>query len=312
MLNLEALCSLSEFKNFVKIDLAETSQDTTLEGMINAASTRLKQYCGHSLRRKTYIEYHNGEDGQICLVTNEFPIVSVTSLYDDTLRVYGLDTLLDTAYYTYDPESGTIYLDGEEFCTGIRNIKVTYVAGFADFVVTGGYNDALDFEETDYDELTTYLTPGDYTEATLATELQTQLNLVGASTYTVSFSTTSQLYTITSGGTGGAGIFHINWLDGTHTANSCANLLGYSALVNDVGTLTYVGDMLAGQIPDDLRIACKMLGAHYWRMSPASGMGSIGLESEVNPRGEGTLNYDKTPIPDVVMDLVSKYRDFAI
>lgn len=103
------------------------------------------------------------------------------------------------------------------------------------FTIHAG-NHTLSFEETGGVTITATLTDGIYTGAALATELQTQLNAAGSSTYTVTWSGTR--FTITSDGTGGAGIFTIEW-----TANTgLAHMLGFNGSADDSGALAYSGD----------------------------------------------------------------------
>ena len=180
MLSIDALCSLYDVKAFLNIPQSTTEKDTLLEFCVNGASGHIRRYCKHSLRRKTFTEDYDGVEGQTELVLRQFPVVSVTSLYDDTDRAYTSDTLIDPEDYGINYDAGMIVLDGETFCTGVRNSRAVYVAGYAEFTINAGYTDAIDFEETDGEEITAYLTPGDYTQDTLATELETQLNYTGA------------------------------------------------------------------------------------------------------------------------------------
>lgn len=58
--------------------------------------------------------------------------MSITSIHDDPLRVYGASTLIDAAKYVIgDADAGLILLDGLTFQQGLRNIKITYEGGFA-------------------------------------------------------------------------------------------------------------------------------------------------------------------------------------
>lgn len=102
--------------------------------------------------------------------------------------------------------------------------------------IISGYNDTITFEETAGVDITATLTAGYYTPADLATEIQTQLNAAGASTYLVSY--TSRKFTLTSDGTGGGGIFTIEW----SAPASPALMLGFDDSADDTGALSYSSD----------------------------------------------------------------------
>lgn len=94
-------------------------------------------------------------------------------------------------------------------------------------VITGGVNDKIDFEETGNSELTATLTPGTYTQGNLATEIKTQLDLAGASTYTVTYISASNKMRIDSDGLGGGGVFNLLFSTGTNAATSVARTVGF-------------------------------------------------------------------------------------
>ena len=106
-------------------------------------------------------------------------------------------------------------------------------AEVASFTVTGGSNDKIDFTEDGGGEVTATLTPGTYiagtssaTAGTLCALIKTQMEAVnGASTYTVTFSTTTKLFTITKS----SGVFVLKWATGTNATTAADTLLGFAA-----------------------------------------------------------------------------------
>ena len=99
------------------------------------------------------------------------------------------------------------------------------------------------FRETAATDLTATITAGEYaTPALLATEIKAALELSGGSTYTVSRSSTSDKWVITSDGAGGGGIFELIWTDGSSAA--MAGILGFSVDADDTGGLTYTADFI--------------------------------------------------------------------
>ena len=79
--------------------------------------------------------YYHGQDWRDRLLVARPPIVSVTNLWDDPLRVYATP-LASTLYVvpvagTDDANAGMIRLDGYRFQAGVQNIKITYSGGYA-------------------------------------------------------------------------------------------------------------------------------------------------------------------------------------
>lgn len=103
-------------------------------------------------------------------------------------------------------------------------------------------NNKINFKESALgSELTATLTSGSYTTSTLATEIKTQLESVGAETYTVSYSSSTGLWTISSTGT------YLDLLNttGTNQANSTLkNSLGFGNS-DRTGSLSYTGSLIA-------------------------------------------------------------------
>lgn len=96
----------------------------------------------------------------------------------------------------------------------------------ASFIVQTGVNDKVDFTEDGGAEVTATLAAGTYTTTSLAAELKSKMEAVnGASTYTVSFSTTTKLFTITKS----SGVFVFKWATGTNAATAADSLLGFAA-----------------------------------------------------------------------------------
>lgn len=101
------------------------------------------------------------------------------------------------------------------------------------FTVSAGVNDKIDFTEDGGAEVTATLTAGTYiagttsaTAGTLCALIKTQMEAVnGAPTYTVTFSTTTKLFTITKN----SGVFVLKWATGTNAATAADTLLGFAA-----------------------------------------------------------------------------------
>ncbi len=102
----------------------------------------------------------------------------------------------------------------------------------ASFVVSAGVNDKIDFTEDGGGAVAATLTAGSYKAGassadagTLCALIKAQMEAVnGASTYTVTYSTTTKKFTVTKS----SGVFVIKWATGTNTATSARTLMGFT------------------------------------------------------------------------------------
>lgn len=106
------------------------------------------------------------------------------------------------------------------------------------FEIAAGYK--IDFSKGG-GQLTATVSAGTYTPTTLAAHIKSILEAAdGVNTYTVTFSTSTGLWTIaTSGGT-----LSLLWLTGTNTANTFAPVIGFT-VADNTGATTYTGSTIA-------------------------------------------------------------------
>lgn len=103
-------------------------------------------------------------------------------------------------------------------------------------------NNKIDFKESGGGaELHATISSGTYTPTTLAAAIDAALTAAGAVAYTVSYSTTTGKWTITSAGA----YLSILWLTGTNTAVSVASTIGFDPAADSTGGVTYTGSMVA-------------------------------------------------------------------
>lgn len=117
-------------------------------------------------------------------------------------------------------------------------------SSWGNFVIEAGVNDKIDFEETNGVELTATLTASTYNADTLASHIETKLEAVGASNYTVTYSDSTNKFTLASDGAGGGGIFKLRWNTGTNAATSVGTAIGFNVDADDSGALSYTADYL--------------------------------------------------------------------
>lgn len=142
-----AITTVAACKAFREIDSENQEHDAELARIIPGVQAFLEQECSRIFEQGTVTEYHSGSyywsdrhwwfdsscrKGKFRLMVKRPPVASITSIYDDPYRQYGGTTLVDSAYYVIaDEDAGLIQLDGLTFQPGLRNIKITYVGGFA-------------------------------------------------------------------------------------------------------------------------------------------------------------------------------------
>jgi len=119
-------------QTFLGIPDGEDNQ-VIVEHLITAASLYANNYCSRKLARRTYSgetedEVYDGT-GSRFLYLEQFPVASITAIYQDISRAWAADTEITSTSYTFYPERGKIVFDNYLFA-GARTIKVGYVGGY--------------------------------------------------------------------------------------------------------------------------------------------------------------------------------------
>jgi len=280
-----------------------TDEDTIVR-LINSTSAMIARELKRPFKYYSATEYHDGMSSEFLNVDN-FPIVSITSIHDDTNRDYDSATLLDSDdYEIYNAEGGVVrYLEGT-FANSKSNVKIVHVAGFSEFKVMTGANDQIDFNEGNGD-LTATIDPDNYNAADLATEIATQLDATSlasgeGNTYTVSYSATMHKFTITTDG----GTLSLLWSSASNDRSvEFGKLIGFIISADDTGATSYVADYPALGIPEDLIDACSALVR--WRFEEMRERRS-GKFSE--SRGEQSFSFDYSNVPVYIKEILNPYR----
>lgn len=118
-------------KSFRGIPGDNQEHDAELARIITAVQEWLEEECDRSFDQGTVTEYYHGDHWRDRLLLARPPIVSITNIWDDPARAY-TTPISATKYAIDDADAGLIrLLDGLTFSAGLRNIKITYVGGFA-------------------------------------------------------------------------------------------------------------------------------------------------------------------------------------
>lgn len=312
-MNIFLLTSRDKFKD--RINMSSESYDNIVDQMIESATREIEHYTSRKLRGRTYgangldADYYNG-NGQSRLMTNQYPIISVTSLYDDLDRDFGSDTLKTSSDYYIFKDEGIIQLNldavlGTVFEKGNANVKLIYTAGYDEFQIIDGTNDRIDFVEEDGgSELTADLTGGIYTASSLASHIATQLDAAGANTYTVTYNYITSKFTISTDGA----FLSFNWNSGANAYRSACLLLGYRDGADDTGATSYTSDDSILGIPSDLEQACLEIVERTWNNSKYGKSRFDKKSKRVEGEMAGTTAYNTDPLPPHVKNILDRYK----
>lgn len=124
----KALTTLATLKIYLGIAVSDTTSDELLSLLINSVSSIAESYCDRSFNKQTGLTEQYDGSGNSWLYPKTLPIISVTSIHDDTDRNFTSSYLIDSADYVVY-EHG-VRLDGSTFNKGIKNVKIVYTAGY--------------------------------------------------------------------------------------------------------------------------------------------------------------------------------------
>jgi hypothetical protein len=123
----EALVEMESVKEYMA--LRDASDDGKLQSTINEVSADCQnRFCKRLFLTRTVTNEKHDGDRTAEIVTNQWPITSVTSL---VIEKGGSALVEDTDFFVYG-EDGIIRLDGRVTPTSLQQVVITYVAGYAD------------------------------------------------------------------------------------------------------------------------------------------------------------------------------------
>ncbi|MBC8232812.1 hypothetical protein H8E77_24965 [bacterium] len=251
----DLLSNLYIVKDYLK--QTDSSNDTTIELLMDLTLGEIEGYCNCYLKMQRFTEVYNWAS---VFPLRNIPVKNISSVIGGTTAlVFDDDYQIDFQRHLFYP-----YQMGNAN-SAMNAMRIIYDAGYFDARIHQG-NNKIDFEETDGVELTATVAVGQYSTpetdgtsyikspATLLTEaIKAALEVVGASTYTVSYDIFSSKCTIISDGSGGGGIFNLLWNSGTNVLSNIGKSLGYDIAADDSGALTYISDQNDDFAPADLR-----------------------------------------------------------
>jgi len=319
------LTSLDRFKNRVGKGAADTTNDDQILSIIAEASGIADRFTGRNLRIRTYggddldFEYADG-NGSDTHQTKQWPIYSVTTVHDDTSRVWGSDFLKPAADYLIHRDKGELQLfplatKGTIWKESTSNIKLAYTAGYGIFQIIDGVNDKIDFEETTSTELTATVAEGLYNVTDLLTALDTALDAAGASTHTCTYDYWESKFSLVSDRSGGTPIFKLLTTGGTNVGTSIWRTIGFSTLadVADADPAVHQADNSALGIPADLEEAVLEIALRIYQMTPGFGGARFDIVTQSQSGSHGQVyRYDENRLPRNALATLKRFKRLEV
>jgi hypothetical protein len=124
-----ALATLEEVKLFYGMVGSKQADDDLLEDLIDRMTQQFETYCGvNSFKVTDYTEYIDGQSSKYIFPQNP-PIVSITSINDDSDWTWDSSTLIDAADYRIVDSRYVVY--NSKFGSGDQNIQMVYRGGYS-------------------------------------------------------------------------------------------------------------------------------------------------------------------------------------
>lgn len=255
------------------------------------AQVYCERYCKRTFNGSvTRTDYLDGEEANSRIIVRGYPLISVTSLYDDCSFTFDSTTLISAADYFLIPKQGEIFLKTKQFVSAKRNIKVVYQGGYIPetFVVSA----ALAANTmTIADSLTAYSQTFNLFAETMSAQNQGSITITGtdqndaAQSETIAFTGTSPQR------------FASKKLWNTVTAFSALPVRGAASS----GTV----QLTATSFPEDLRQGIAMLATHLYRQNQQQ-TENITARSVDQASESGYVK----EIPKEILQVFDAYRDY--
>lgn len=144
------LFSLETLKSWIKVTGIDDSEDARLIIAADGATEELEKQTGVYFVQRSLTEVWSG-DGKCAHALMNAPVISI-----DIFTING--SAVDASSYVFDEETGIItFTASGVFCCGVKNIVVTYTAGYdiqdGDGLPSDVYRAGVDLAKAIYDEL---------------------------------------------------------------------------------------------------------------------------------------------------------------
>lgn len=118
-------------KTYLKIPLAETSQDSLVEFFINASSEMIERETDRKLKAQSIVDTVHGRSSNIVLLS-QWPVNSITELRIDNSSIFvDANTLIDASEYRIGDDKNSLVLLSRTFTKGYNNVRITFNGGYS-------------------------------------------------------------------------------------------------------------------------------------------------------------------------------------
>ena len=121
------LCTRDDLKTHLGV--TGDGYDDQLDLLIAAASEAVERWCGCAFASAEATEHYDG-GGHDRLVLRRRPVTAVAGLWDDTARDFDDASEIAGDDYVLEMDAGIVRLLRGSFGDGVRNVKITYTAGY--------------------------------------------------------------------------------------------------------------------------------------------------------------------------------------
>ena len=193
MSDYSAVLSLEDVKDFLNLTETEDKLDAWLGREVKSQLQVIEEYLDRPVIVQQFREEIDSTGGTILKIENT-PVQSVIDLFIDNDRRFRESSRIDNDQFIVDEDS--IELQYDRFPYGHRNVRVNYIAGYAEIEIPFS-RQRFDIRETSGgDLLTCYLPTGRWQPTELAEALESVLNSVGDYERSVTFDWTHRRMTI--------------------------------------------------------------------------------------------------------------------
>lgn len=274
--------------------LTVSEKDEELIGYARAAQNFAVKYCKRGFDGNSVgpAQFYNGDDSSSRIILKNYPIISVSSLYDDPGFEYASTSLISSSDYVVMPERGELFLKSGSFNEGLRNIKVTYQGGYISETVV----------------VASALAANTMTIANNLSTFGQPFNLF------VKIATAKNAGVVTITGTDEGGAAQTETLTVTQVSKApiLLNSRKLWKTVTQFDALPVRGDSSTGTIqltgtsfPEDLRAAVSLHMAHLYFQDQNQSINPASRSSE----GETESGY-RAEVPKEVMQILNGYKDY--
>lgn len=121
----------TDVKPEMNMAVADTGKDDKLDLLVLAVLSLWDELTDRTWASTTQTEYYSSDGNTKEIYLKNYPVVSITTIHDDPDWEWNSDDLIASTDYTFDTNTGVVYLDGP-FLKGRNSIRVIYVAGYSD------------------------------------------------------------------------------------------------------------------------------------------------------------------------------------